>query len=1271
MVELHSSFVSKSFLRSVWSLEYEAFKGSSAEAALATRLRTWADRKDLKETAAEAAFIQEFFRETWGYGGSGQVGSEDGSFTLWPKFAIAKAGEKGGTGAADLAIGIFHKDGKAPVLQAVCEFKDIRSDLDAPQRRKGNNRSPVRQCLDYLSYARRGLFPSDPVQPTWGIVTDMNEFRLYWFDKDHRQSLRFTIRSNDLFKGLSLIADTEAARFDRFLFAKVFHRETLISPTGRSLLVSLVAQQRFTDRKLEDRFYGEYRAFRERLYLTLLEHNAEGTPRYPGTRGRLVRLAQKILDRFIFVFFCEDMGQALAFPPKLLQEFLTNRSNDPYFDENGTTIWGEMIGLFRAMDKGKMFGGRKINPYNGGLFAEDPNLDRLYVPNSIFCRFMQGANEANLYTYKDTLLYLCASYNYASDLDDGDKTNGDPSKSLGLYTLGRIFEQSITELEILEAEAEGRPSVNKESKRKRDGVYYTPEWVVERIVDETLGPLLTELKTECGWRTTGDPTLAALDAYAERLKAITVLDPACGSGAFLITTLRYLVDAWHEVDGLRRQLTRGLDDRRDDAALISEILTSNIYGVDINASSVEIARLALWLHTARGDRPLSSLDANVREGNSLIGPEFFKGQIDLDLYDDAEKERVNAFDWHEAFPAVFAQGGFDAVVGNPPYVKLQNFRHAHPDMAAYLREGRDGAKPFKTTQTGNFDLYLPFIEKGLAVLNMRGRLGYIAPSLWISNEYGKGLRDAVAQERTLDRWVDFKSFQVFEEATTYTSLQFFTKMSNDSIRITEAPRGDIPTAPWVAPGAALPYGRQDFGERWLLLTGVERALIDRLAKRCKRLDAPKHTSSIFVGIQTSADAIYHLRRLGPGRYLCTPDGKPKPPPYEVKIEDALMKPLVSGAEAKRYVEPITDTYLLFPYRPGPNGTVRLIDETAMRTEFPKAWGYLTSYEDSLRGRENGKMDIETKWWGYVYPKGLDKQEIVKLVVPRLVLDLVCNVDEAGRVYLDNVDVGGVVAADGEDPFYLAGVLNSRTANFVFRRVSKPFRGSYLSANKQFIAPLPIPLATTAESADVAARARALQTAYTLRRDVLSRIARRLATLRVRPKPETWLFPSLKTKKNLVAEAPSRLEPDAKRAWAEKRYETDLAALTDAITPRLLPGAALQAAFADGELTFSVDTVRVVESVFAEIADGEFIVAQWKVLAATFTINDTTNGRKLVTALRRLALSDNPTTVAQVIALEAELSAIEVDINEKEYEMNALVDKLYGLTDGERQLVAQG
>ena len=438
----------------------------------------------------------------------------------------------------------------------------------------------------------------------------------------------------------------------------------------------------------------------------------------------------------------------------------------------------------------------------------------------------------------------------------------------------------------------------------------------------------------------------------------------------------------------------------------------------------------------------------------------------------------------------------------------------------------------------------------------------------------------------------------------------------------------------------------------------------------------RRTSSL--GIQTSADAIYHLERLGPGRYLCRPKGDGAQPPYEVEIEDALMKPLVSGAEAKRYVAPVTDTYLLFPYGLGARG-VTLIDATTMQAKYPKAWAYLRSYRDTLRLRESKKdrrgnaIELpfdDAQWYRFGRHQNLDKQEIVKLVVPRLVANLGCSVDQTGSVYLDNVDVGGVVIADGEEPFFIAAILNSPAANFVFQRISKPFRGEYLSANKQFIAPLPIPPASAEDRASVAAKAKALQAAHTARRDILVRIERRLSATRRRNKPETWLFAALKSKHELIADAPARLDANRKPEWADQRYNLDLAARHDAITVRLRPGASITAAFADGELSLSIDGVAAIERIFVDAAEGEFIAAQWNVVAATFTINEKTDGKKLAKALRNLAVPDNLALVQQIIALEGELSALDAEITRQEAEMNDLVNRLYQLTEAEEALRAK-
>ena len=1245
MATSYNSFLNPTFLRSVWAEDYAAFRDTAAETMLLERLRNWAARPDLGETSAEAAFVETFFRGTWGYVGPGQGAAGDGH-TMVQQFTIPGTGAGGGSGRADLALGYLNGNGDVP--QAVCEFKGMRrgrATLDTEQSRKGNRRSPVDQCLDYLGGARRGMIGSEPILPRWGIVTDMNEFRLYWYDRGRSQYLSFVVRQpqGELFRSSSLLDDTEEARFSRYLFSRVFHRDVLLTRGGKPALVTLIEQRRFRDRQIETEFYGRYKAFRDLLINTLVIDNGPLTPRYPGTNGRLVRMAQKILDRLLFVFYCEDMGRVLAFPPKLLQEFLSARSADPYYDPSATTIWADMTRLFHAMNAGTTFGREAIHRFNGGLFAPDTALDALHVPNRLFCEPNQAQNEASIAAAPLTVLYLCATYNYAATLGEGNER-----EALGLYTLGHIFEQSITELEMLEAQADGRPSVNKLSGRKTDGVYYTPEWVVERLVDGTIGPKLVEMQREAGWPENGSPDGAAVERYRAALRRFTVLDPACGSGAFLITALRYLETAWRNTEPLR--------DVGAPSEPMHDFLATAIHGVDINPSSVEIAQLALWLHTARSDRPLSSLDATVKSGNSLVPPAFYIG-LQEEAFDDAGRERVNAFDWHAAFPEVFARGGFDAVVANPPYVKLQNFRPAHPDVAEWLVNGRVNArKPYESTLTGNFDLYLPFIEMGLRLLRPGGRMGYIAPSVWTVNEYGEGLRNLVARGQHLDRWLDFRSYQVFEEATVYTALQFFSYTPTEAIRVTEAPRGpsQVPPNPWVA-GGTLAWGAQDHGDRWVMLAGAARALINRLERDCRPLTAV--TTQIFVGVQTSADAIFHLDRLGPGRYRCRPPGSPRPPAYEVAIEDAIMRPLVSGAEAKRYIEPSSQTYVLFPYAPNVAGAMRLIPEASMMHEYPKAWAHLTKFKSQLErrevkaatdGNETGPV-LNERWYGYVYLKNLDKQDRSKIILPRLVDHLV---------------------AGGTDPWFLLGILTAPVVDFIFRRVSKPFRGDYLSANRQFIKDLPIPHADAAAQENVAALARDLQCLHTARRRVLSDLSRRL-DFKTRPRPSEWLFHGLPAAEDFALVASANLSARERRARITTLRDAEIARREAAVGAALRPGARLSTTLVGGELSLLADGVPVLDRVFVTAAEGPFVHAVWRRLTAMTTVTERLTGKALCDKLRCVPAATNTALVEGVVALSAELDAAEKEIEAAETALSEASFVLYGLSAEERAMVLAG
>jgi hypothetical protein len=334
------SFITRAFLRAAFDLDYRAY-AAEHDAELLKRLTDWDRRPPLSETQAEGAFTQVFFVETWGYGEAGRVQPEE--HTAIAKFPIPGEGAGGGVGEADLALGWF-RGHIAAIPQVLCEFKDIHSKLDAKQSRKGSTRSPVEQCLNYVRGARRGLFGNEPVQPWWGLVTDMNEFRLYWWDRAPSEYIRFLVRREDLLSGdYDLLADTEDARFDRYLFAKLFSRDMLLSEAGRPLLLRLVERQWARGRRLEGEFYDRYKDVRERLYNVLRLNN----PAFPGRPGELLRLTQKLLDRFIFAFFCEDMGERMLFPPQMLRSNFLRASGKTACgsQQHQTAKWPTSTGL--------------------------------------------------------------------------------------------------------------------------------------------------------------------------------------------------------------------------------------------------------------------------------------------------------------------------------------------------------------------------------------------------------------------------------------------------------------------------------------------------------------------------------------------------------------------------------------------------------------------------------------------------------------------------------------------------------------------------------------------------------------------------------------------------------------------------------------------------------------------------------------------------------------------------------------------------------------
>lgn len=1244
------------FLKGALGDEFEAYVAEH-DAAVLEKLQRWSQRNALKETSDEHGFIARFFEELWGYTPNGRSDPATG-YQLYPQFPIARAGQGGGTGAADLALAWFGRRDVPDTVQVVCEFKDVRSGLDSPQKRKGNDRSPVQQCADYLKEARARLYGNESVQPKWALVTDMNEFRLYFWGRMPAQCQRFLIAGKA--DGVTaLVGSSKAAQFQRFVFWRLLRPDMLLSEGGPCRLEQMLGTQWKAEQALENDFYKHYRNFRENLYTELCAHN----PDFAGTRGDLVRYSQRIVDRLIFILYCEDMGKSLGFPQNLLRDVLREIAGSQYYQTDDTTAWDRIKQLFHAMAKGERFAGQDINYFNGGLFAADPVMESLRLPTSVFCRKGQQDDPD---CAKETLLFLSAGYNFG--------LTGDGEQTITLLTLGRIFEQSITELEIRAAEEDNLPSINKLSKRKRDGVYYTPEWVTRYIVRETVGRRLEDIKNELGWREADYPDeqqiekkttgwhnyRKGLEAYRQRLEGIRVIDPACGSGAFLIQSLEFLLAERKRIADLYARLTRQAD-AFDADETVRAILSQNIFGVDINPESVEITKLALWLHTAVPGAPLTSLDDNIRCGNSLIGPEIYQWRKDLlsELDEDAQ-ERINAFDWQAAFPAVFAQGGFDCVVGNPPYVKLQHFRSVESHAADFLLQADDanGKPVYASTRTGNFDLYLPFIEKGLSLLNDKGRMGYIAPSVWLKNEYGEALRQQLAAGRQLERWVDFASHMIFDEAIVYTALQFFTRWPNEEIRFAFAPDGAVSSADWAGPTFSVPY--RDLpapADAWNLLPEQDRALMAKMYSRGKTLE--ESSGPIFQGLITSADSVYHLQRLGPNQYQPRSGEK-------VEIEDALMKPLVSGPEASRYAEPLTDTWLIFPYDVDTTNdgraAVRLISADEMASRFPKGWLYLQRHEDILKAREKGAFD-DAQWYRFGRNQNLDKQHLAKLIVAQTVPNMRVSIDAEGTYCLNNVRVNGILA-DQQSLWFFLGVLNTSSIDFVFRRIAKPKEGGYFEANKQFIAPLPIPEVDATTRQSIITLAQRLTDLHTRMRDKQDLLEHRFDICHFDKANEALLWPKVPSAEALKKRAPKGLAGRQLNAWAKTEHKQQLAEARNIVQARILAAQRLQAVAQHGELMLLGDGAVLLDGVFFDPTTTLWDY-WWRMQARQWR-----GGKSLITQLLKVPTTDNPALRTQIATLSDELDQLHAETLTAERQMDDLVADAFALTAEERRYMAE-
>ncbi len=587
---------------------------------------------------------------------------------------------------SDGALGFFTPDSQD--IRAIIELKSLRTDLDAKQHRKNDKRSPVEQAFGYVHKAGGKCH--------WVIVSNYHEVRLYHASFSGKY---------EVFHLTELINETEFLRF-YYLLAS----QHLFSKTSESLVEALFRQSVESEKAITGQFYAQYTQARRDLFEHLKQQNPD------RCELTLLTHTQQLLDRFIFICFCEDTGDLL--PEKTFRKLIqrTQESVASTYEHGTQKIWRELKAFFRAMNEG--LNSHQIPSFNGELFKPDPAFDTLRIEDAIFLR----------------LAHL-TEYDFQSELN--------------VNILGHIFEQSLTDLEELRAEIRGEQRDRKQSKRKKEGIFYTPESITRYIVEHAIGGWLEDRQHELGreslpeltsedeeWLTSPakkkklharvEQHIVFWEAYLECLKRITVLDPACGSGAFLTQAFDYLLREGervnHALNRLRPGEQLGLFSRKTwDKA----ILRNNLFGVDLNPESVEITKLALWLKTAKKNDQLTALNHNIKCGNSLI--------------DDPSIDGEKAFLWTEEFPEIMKNGGFDVIVGNPPYITYHGRRRVLIPLAMLTYYKAYYNCVLDKSVDGKYNSAMFFIEMFVRLSKKSGYIGCITDISFYEHFY-KGVK---------------------------------------------------------------------------------------------------------------------------------------------------------------------------------------------------------------------------------------------------------------------------------------------------------------------------------------------------------------------------------------------------------------------------------------------------------------------------------------------------------------------------------------------------
>lgn len=591
---------------------------------------------------------------------------------------------------------------------------------------------------------------------------------------------------------------------------------------------------------------------------------------------------------------------------------------------------------------------------------------------------------------------------------------------------------------------------------KSKGAVSTPQYMVREVIKRTI------------------PREQIIAAGISNLFSKKILDIACGSGVFIIEAYDYIEDIFIELYGISKDPSFTQYFSFEEGLTVINLsgkralIENCIYGVDIDPEAVEVARMSLCLKVIdNSDHPelyksvglfgqyiLNSVGSNIHCGNSLVESDIFDAFPNFFENQD-ECIRTNIFNWREKgsrFGSIFTEyGGFDYVIGNPPYVEVKNYNVELPTMHSYLK------RKFKSAKVGKVDLAIPFIECGIGLLNPTGRLGYIIQNRFFKTEYGEGIRRILSEGSYLSSVIEFEENNIFKDRDTYVALLMLDNSlpSEVAFKLFNGPVESLPSQLRDSQTPELDPDTYEFlpSNSFSSLPWVFDGALNAITTKLMRLGTLEDYADIRVGIQVLWGKAYHIRPslisngvITGSCGICD----------SVEIEVGACRPLICNENFYAYRDDQPDVYALFPY--DVNGGVATeieFDEYVRR--FPLAGQYLRRNK-SLITQAVATYPGDARWHLYTRRQNIEATN-PKILVPMTALDTYASLTFSDRVYLDNANVNFIDPPeyDADTLYALSAVINSTIFSVLARSMAGSALGGYYKLNKQFLAPIPFPV----------------------------------------------------------------------------------------------------------------------------------------------------------------------------------------------------------------------